>query len=72
MNSLIHPAYHQTTIHCSNCDTDYAVGSTREGLRVDVCSNCHPFYTGGEQRASQGGRIARFEQRRARAAATTS
>jgi large subunit ribosomal protein L31 len=40
------------------------LSSTREHLTVDVCSACHPFYTGSEHRAARGGQIARFEARR--------
>ena len=64
MNATIHPQYFETRVRCSNCGTEHDLGSTRERLSVDICSACHPFYTGTEHRASQGGRIARFEARR--------
>jgi large subunit ribosomal protein L31 len=64
MNDMIHPDYFRTLARCSNCGTEHELGSTRERLSVDICSACHPFYTGTEQRAAQGGRIARFEARR--------
>jgi large subunit ribosomal protein L31 len=64
MNAMIHPSYHQTLVHCSNCGAEHDLRSTREKLTVDICSSCHPFFTGVEQRASRGGQIARFEARR--------
>jgi large subunit ribosomal protein L31 len=64
MNTMIQPQSFRTFVRCSNCGTEHDLSSTRERLSVDVCSACHPFYTGSEFRASQGGRIARFEARR--------
>jgi large subunit ribosomal protein L31 len=64
MNATIHPQYFQTLVRCSNCGTEHELCSTREGLSVDICSACHPFYTGTEFRAHEGGRVARFEARR--------
>ena len=46
MKPDIHPKYYQAEVHCGSCGTTFTVGSTRPELRVDVCSNCHPFYTG--------------------------
>ena len=68
MNAMIHPSTFRTLVHCSNCGAEHDLRSTRERLSVDVCSHCHPFYTGSEQRVSRGGQIARFEARRRRAA----
>ena len=42
----IHPKYYEAKVHCGSCGTEWTVGSTRPELRVDVCSNCHPFFTG--------------------------
>jgi large subunit ribosomal protein L31 len=64
MNATIHPRSHATTIRCSNCGAEHDLRSTREDLRIDVCSSCHPFYTGVEARAPRGGQIARFEARK--------
>jgi len=64
MNATIHPTSFPTLVRCSNCGTEHELRSTRERLSVDVCSACHPFYTGTEFRASQGGQVARFEARR--------
>ncbi len=64
MNATIHPQSFPTLVRCSNCGAEHELRSTRERLNVDVCSACHPFYTGSEFRASQGGQVARFEARR--------
>src|SRR3970040_2067798 len=42
----IHPKYYQATVTCAACGNAFTVGSTRPEIRVDVCSNCHPFFTG--------------------------
>jgi large subunit ribosomal protein L31 len=68
MNATIHPISHDTLVRCSNCGAEHDLRSTRAHLSVDICSSCHPFYTGVEHRASRGGRIARFEARRRLAA----
>jgi large subunit ribosomal protein L31 len=67
MRSDIHPRYDLTTIICTGCGAQHAVRSTRSGLSVDVCGECHPVYTGVERAAARGGRVERFEARRARA-----
>ena len=64
MNATIHPRSYATAVRCSNCGTEHDLRSTREDLRIDVCSSCHPFYSGVELRATSGGQIARFEARR--------
>ncbi|HEY8199013.1 MAG TPA: 50S ribosomal protein L31, partial [Candidatus Limnocylindrales bacterium] len=46
MKPEIHPEYHQAKVTCGSCHTTFEVGSTSSELRVDICSNCHPFYTG--------------------------
>ena len=69
MRDNIHPRYDATTITCAGCGARHEVRSTRSGLSVDVCGDCHPFFTGVERQADRGGRVARFEARRARATA---
>jgi large subunit ribosomal protein L31 len=69
MRSDIHPRYDQTTITCAGCGAQHHVRSTRTALSVDVCGDCHPFFTGVERQVDRGGRVARFEARRARASA---
>ena len=50
MRADIHPAYFQTKVTCASCGTSWTTGSTKKELRVDVCSNCHPFFTGESAR----------------------
>ena len=69
MQETIHPELHATTVVCAACGTTYALRSVAGDLTVDVCAACHPAYTGVERAAASGGRVARFERRRALAAA---
>jgi len=63
MKKGIHPKYEPTTITCA-CGTVIDTGSTRKDIRVEVCSNCHPFYTGSKSRiVEKGGRIERFKKK---------
>ena len=62
MKQGIHPKYEETTVTCA-CGNTFTTRSTRQNLRVDVCSNCHPFYTGKQKILDTGGRVARFEKR---------
>jgi large subunit ribosomal protein L31 len=60
-----HPELITTSVRCSTCGNTFTTRSTRSELTVDVCSSCHPAYTGTERRPSAGSRIERFERRRA-------
>ena len=63
MKSEIHPQYNTVKATCS-CGNVIEVGSTlSEDIHVDVCSNCHPFYTGKQKIMDSGGRVERFRQR---------
>jgi large subunit ribosomal protein L31 len=64
-----HPDLHLIDVRCSSCGTSFTTRSTATKLSVDVCSACHPAYTGREQATVSGDRIDRFNQRRALAAA---
>jgi large subunit ribosomal protein L31 len=64
-----HPSLHVVEVRCSTCGTAFEFLSTAEKLSVDVCSNCHPAYTGRGRSLASGGRIERFNRRRALAAA---
>lgn len=63
MKKGIHPKYQQTTITCVNCGEKFEVGSTAKDIRVEVCSKCHPFYTGKETYTQAAGRVERFKKR---------
>ena len=63
-NNGIHPNYAATAITCATCGNSFTTGSTRpSAITVDVCSDCHPFYTGKQRVMDTGGRVARFEAR---------
>ena len=64
-----HPETDFVHVVCSTCGTAHTVRSTAASLAIDVCSSCHPAYTGVQHRAARGDRIERFERRRALAAA---
>lgn len=61
MRKDIHPEYYVGEIVCGTCGTVWNIGSTRQNLRLNICSNCHPFYT-GEQRmlVDTEGQVDRF------------
>jgi large subunit ribosomal protein L31 len=64
MKADIHPAYGETTVVCG-CGNTFQTRSTKENghIVVEVCSQCHPFYTGKQKILDSGGRVARFERR---------
>jgi large subunit ribosomal protein L31 len=62
-----HPETRMTSVRCSTCGNEFTTRSTRAELVVEVCSNCHPVFTGVERAVGTGSRIDRFERRRARA-----
>jgi len=64
-----HPNLHLVEVRCSTCGTSFRTRSTAEAISVDVCSTCHPAYTGQARTVATGGRIERFNRRRALAAA---
>ncbi len=64
MKPDIHPTYQETTVTCG-CGNTFVTRSTAANgvIHTDVCSNCHPFYTGKQKILDTGGRVARFEKR---------
>lgn len=63
MKEKIHPKYEQTTVTCA-CGNKFTTGSTRKDLKVEVCSQCHPFYTGSKSRMVEaGGRVDKFKKK---------
>jgi large subunit ribosomal protein L31 len=60
------PELELASVRCSTCGTEFTTRSTRAEIVVDVCSSCHPVYTGVERTVARGNRIDRFERRRAR------
>ena len=64
----IHPVRTNTNVHCATCGNVFVARSSANELVLDVCSNCHPAYTGTAREVVRGSRVERFERRRARAA----
>jgi len=62
MKTEIHPRYVPATVHCS-CGSTFTTRSTKAELHVELCNECHPFYTGKQKLVDTGGRVERFERR---------
>ena len=62
MKADIHPKYEETTVTCS-CGNTFTTRSTTDSISVELCNECHPFYTGKQKLVDTGGRIDRFERR---------
>ncbi len=63
MKTDIHPAYHQAAVATCSCGNTFGVGSTSESLRVELCSKCHPFFTGEQKIVDTEGRVERLMRR---------
>ena len=68
MKASIHPNYIESIIRCA-CGNEFKTRSTLPEMRVELCSNCHPFYTGEQRLIDTAGRVDRFNRRYAKAAA---
>ncbi|HEY8911445.1 MAG TPA: 50S ribosomal protein L31 [Desulfosporosinus sp.] len=62
MKEKIHPKYEQTTVTCA-CGEIIPTASTRKDIKVEICSKCHPFYTGVQRFVDVGGRVDRFKKK---------
>ena len=62
MKENIHPKYEKTTITCA-CGNVIETGSTKKDIRGEICSKCHPFFTGKQKLVDTGGRVDRFKKR---------
>ena len=62
MKQGIHPQYEPTVIKCA-CGAEFETRSTKKDLRVEICSKCHPFFTGRQKLVDTGGRVDRFNKR---------
>ncbi len=65
MKTDIHPEYFEATIKCA-CGNALQAGSTKKALKVEICSKCHPFFTGKQKLIDTGGRIDRFRKKYAK------
>jgi len=62
MKQAIHPEYVEANVHCA-CGTTFTTRSTKANLRIDLCSKCHPFFTGDQRLVDTGGQVERFMRR---------
>ncbi|MBA4347679.1 MAG: 50S ribosomal protein L31 [Clostridiales bacterium] len=62
MKKDIHPKYGESLVRCA-CGETFKAGSTKEELTVEICSKCHPFFTGKQKLVDSGGRVDRFKKR---------
>ena len=62
MKDAIHPNYDTCTVMCA-CGATFETKSTKVDMKVDICSKCHPFYTGKQKLVDTGGRVDRFNKR---------
>lgn len=65
MKTDIHPKFAKTKIRCA-CGNEIEVGSTRDNITVEICSSCHPFFTGKQKLVDTAGRIERFRKKYAK------
>lgn len=65
MKADIHPKYNENTKFTCACGAVYVIGSVKEDVAVEICSNCHPFYTGQEKVLDTAGRVEKFNKARA-------
>ena len=62
MKEKIHPEYHETTVTCA-CGSSFPTRSTKKSYKVEICSKCHPFFTGKQKLIDTAGRVERFNTR---------
>jgi len=62
MKDNIHPQYHITTVTCA-CGNTFESGSVKQNVRVEICSACHPFFTGQQKFVDTGGRVDKFKKK---------
>lgn len=62
MKEKIHPKYVEATVICA-CGNTFKTGSTKPVLKIEVCSKCHPFFTGEQRIVDTGGQVGRFKRR---------
>lgn len=62
MKKGIHPEYHKATVQCA-CGNRFETGSTLKDIKVEICSKCHPFFTGKQKLVDSAGRVERFKRK---------
>ncbi len=71
MKKDIHPKYNEKIIAKCGCGAEFLVGSTKDEITTEICSNCHPFYTGKSKLVDSAGRVEKFRAAQAKAKAKT-
>ncbi len=66
MKKDLHPEYFEATVYCGGCGNTFTTGSTMKEIRVNVCSVCHPFYSGKQTIVDAEGRVDRFKKKYAK------
>lgn len=62
MKEAIHPEYNEVQVHCA-CGESWKTASTKKDLRIEICSNCHPFFSGKQKLVDTAGRVDRFQRK---------
>ncbi len=62
MKDKIHPPYYKAKVRCA-CGEEFEVGSTKKEIRVEICSKCHPFFTGQQKLVDTAGRVEKFRRK---------
>ena len=65
MKKGIHPEYHEAIVHCA-CGHEFETGSTLKEIKVEICSQCHPFFTGKQKLVDSAGKVERFRRKYAK------
>lgn len=65
MKTGVHPKYEEATVHCA-CGNTFKTRATKPSINVEICSQCHPFYTGKQKFVDSEGRVQRFQKRYAK------
>ena len=65
MKKGIHPEYYKANVHCA-CGNEFETGSTSKEINVEICSMCHPFFTGKQKLVDSAGRVERFRRKYAK------
>ena len=71
MKKELHPELHEITVNCA-CGNSFQTRSTKSEIKVEICSACHPFFTGKQKLVDSAGRVERFKKRYAKAGSTSS
>ena len=70
MRKNLHPELHEITVNCA-CGNSFKTRSTKKELKVEICSDCHPFFTGKQKLVDSAGRVERFQKRYGKTGAAT-